>query len=91
MPETNRCWPARIAGLRGNPDGGVPIAFRPAADATAQKLRDWWPSIADGDKEFVYTAEELGDAALAAYVNAFGDSPPADNDLSIELPRRSRA
>jgi len=60
---------------------------RPAADATAEKLRGWWPSIADGDKEFAYTAEELGDAALAAYVNAFSDSPPADNDLSIELPR----
>ena len=58
---------------------------RPRADATSEKLRDWWPSIADGDKEFAYTAEELGDAALAAYVNAFNDSPPVDNDLSIEL------
>lgn len=61
---------------------------RPQADATAAKLREWWPSIADGDKAFAYTAEELGDAALAAYVNAFNDSPPADNDLSIQLPRR---
>ena len=58
---------------------------RPQADVAAQKLRDWWPAIADGDEQFTYTEEELGDAALAAYVNAFSDRPPADNDLKIVL------
>ncbi len=58
------------------------------AESTAHKLRDWWPAIADGDERFAYTAEELGDASLAAYVNAFSDSPPADNDLTIELAPR---
>jgi predicted phosphodiesterase len=58
------------------------------AEPTAAKLRDWWPAIAEGDEQFAYTAEELGDASLAAYVNAFSDRPPADNDLTIELPRR---
>ncbi|MBI4515395.1 MAG: metallophosphoesterase [Deltaproteobacteria bacterium] len=62
---------------------------RSQADAAAHKLRDWWPSVADGDEQFAYTAEELGDAALAAYVNSFSDRPPADNDLTIELSRRS--
>jgi len=57
------------------------------AEEAAQKLRDWWPAIADGDEQFAYTAEYLGDSALAAYVNAFSDRPPADNDLVIELPR----
>jgi 3',5'-cyclic AMP phosphodiesterase CpdA len=61
---------------------------RTHAAATAQRLRDWWPSIADGDAQFAYTAEELGNTALAAYVNDFSDRPPADNDLTIELPRR---
>jgi len=56
---------------------------RPRAEVTARKLRDWWPSVADGDEQFAYTAEELGDAGLAAYVNAFSDRPPADNDLEI--------
>jgi 3',5'-cyclic AMP phosphodiesterase CpdA len=58
---------------------------RPQADVTAQKLRDWWPAIADGDEQFAYTEADLGDAALAAYVNAFSDRPPADNDLQIVL------
>lgn len=58
------------------------------AEITAEKLRDWWPRIADGDEAFAYAEEELGDAALAAYVNSFNDEPPADNDLVIELPRR---
>jgi predicted phosphodiesterase len=61
---------------------------RPRAEVAAQKLRDWWPAIADGDEQFAYTEEELGDAALAGYVNAFSDRPPADNELAIELPRR---
>jgi hypothetical protein len=61
---------------------------RERAEATARKLRDWWPAIADGDERFAYTAEGLGDAALAAYVNSFSDRPPADNDLTIELPPR---
>ena len=60
---------------------------RRRAEATAHKLRDWWPSIAEGDAQFAYAAEGLGDAALAAYVNSFSDRPPADNDLSIELRR----
>ena len=58
---------------------------RARAEVTAQKLRDWWPSVAEGDEQFAYTAEELGDAALAAYVNSFSDRPPADNDLQIML------
>jgi predicted phosphodiesterase len=61
---------------------------RERAEATAQKLREWWPSIAEGDERFAYTEEELGDAALAAYMNSFSDHPPADNDLIIELARR---
>jgi 3',5'-cyclic AMP phosphodiesterase CpdA len=59
------------------------------ADAAARALRDWWPAIADGDAGFAYTADELGDPALAAYVNAFSDRPPPDNDLTIELPHPS--
>ncbi|HVN83550.1 MAG TPA: metallophosphoesterase [Candidatus Binatia bacterium] len=59
-----------------------------SAAVTAEKLRNWWPSIADGDEQFAYTGEELGNEALAAYVNSFSDRPPADNDLTIELPRR---
>jgi len=62
---------------------------RDRADVAARKLRDWWPSIADGDERFAHTAEELGDPGLAAYVNAFSDGPPADNDLLIELAMRS--
>jgi predicted phosphodiesterase len=62
---------------------------RERAEMTAHKLRDWWPAIADGEEQFAYTAEELGDAALAAYVNSFSDTPPADNDLTIELPPRN--
>jgi 3',5'-cyclic AMP phosphodiesterase CpdA len=61
---------------------------RARAEVTAEKLRDWWPAIAQGDALFEYTAERLGDAMLAAYVNSFSDAPPADNDLAIELPRR---
>jgi len=69
--------------------GRAPFDYpRPRAEATAHKLRDWWPSIADGDEQFAYTAEELGDAALAAYLNTFSNRPPADNDLTIELPAR---
>jgi predicted phosphodiesterase len=58
---------------------------RSRADAAAQQLRDWWPRIAAGDGQFEYTAEELGDARLAAYVNAFSDMPPPDNDLIVAL------
>lgn len=58
------------------------------AEVTAEKLRDWWPRIADGDEAFLYAEEELGDGALAAYVNSFNDEPPSDNDLTIELPPR---
>jgi 3',5'-cyclic AMP phosphodiesterase CpdA len=58
------------------------------AAAAARKLREWWPSVAEGDEQFAYTEEVLGDAALAAYVNSFSDRPPPDNDLVIELPRR---
>ncbi len=60
---------------------------KPAHEArdTAEKLRAWWPTIADGDGDFEYTAEDLGDALLAAYVNSFRDRPPADNDLQIFL------
>jgi predicted phosphodiesterase len=58
---------------------------RDRAETAAAKLRNWWPSISFGDEQFAYTAEELGDPALAAYVNSFSDRPPADNDLVIEL------
>src|SRR5262249_2170123 len=44
---------------------------RAKAEAAAHALRDWWPAIADGDEQFSYTPGQLGDAALAAYVNAF--------------------
>ncbi len=65
---------------------GPPFQYpRARAEAAAQRLRDWWPSIADGDAQFAYTADEVGDPALAAYANAFSDGPPADNDLTIEL------
>lgn len=57
------------------------------AAAAARKLRDWWPAIADGEEQFAYSAEDLGDPMLAAFVNSFSDRPPADNDLCIELPR----
>ena len=59
---------------------------RARAEATAHKLRDWWPAVADGEEQFAYTAEELGDVGLAAYVNSFSDGPLPDNDLTIELP-----
>ena len=63
---------------------------RERADAAAQRLYDWWPSIAAGDEQFEYTADELGgDAFLAAYVNSFSDRPPPDNDLTIGLPKRT--
>lgn len=65
----------------------VPFNYpRDRAEITAEKLREWWPSIAAGDERFAYTEELLGDAALAAYVNSFSDTEPADNDLEIELP-----
>ncbi|MBI1818197.1 MAG: metallophosphoesterase [Deltaproteobacteria bacterium] len=67
-----------------------PYEFAPGRAAeVAERLRDWWPTIAEGNEQFAYTAEELGDAALAAYVNSFSDRPPPDNDLTIELPRRA--
>lgn len=52
---------------------------------TAKRLRDWWPTIAEGDERFSYAAEELGSAALAAYVNSFTDSDPPDNDCVLVL------
>jgi 3',5'-cyclic AMP phosphodiesterase CpdA len=61
---------------------------RDRAETVAHKLRDWWPAVADGEEQFAYSADELGDPALAAYVNSFSDRPPADNDLVIELPHR---
>ncbi|HEX7409301.1 MAG TPA: metallophosphoesterase [Candidatus Binatia bacterium] len=68
---------------------GAPFHYsRERAATAAGKLRDWWPSVAEGEEQFAYTAEELGDPALAAFVNSFSDRPPADNDLTIELPRR---
>jgi 3',5'-cyclic AMP phosphodiesterase CpdA len=59
------------------------------AATAAAKLHAWWPSVAEGDERFDYSAEELGDPLLAAYVNSFTDSPPADNDLEIELKRKA--
>jgi len=65
-----------------------PFQFaRDKAEGTARKLNDWWPSIADGDARFAYTAELLENEPLAAYVNSFSDTPPPDNDLTIELQR----
>jgi hypothetical protein len=74
-----------IAELLAHPPFSYP---RSQAESTAHKLREWWPTIADGDDRFAYSAEELGDPLLAAYINGFSDSPPPDNDLTIELPRR---
>jgi len=71
-----------IADVLGAPPFDYP---RARAEATAEKLRAWWPTVADGDEQFAYTAEELGDPALAAYVNSFSDRAPADNDLTIAL------
>lgn len=63
-----------------------PFALPPErAEAVAQQLHAWWPSIAEGDERFAYTAEELGDSRLAAYVNAFTDSDPPDNDCVLDL------
>jgi predicted phosphodiesterase len=58
---------------------------RGRAVAAAQQLRDWWPAIAQGDEQFQYTAQQLGDAALAAYINSFNDPHQWDNDVTIEL------
>lgn len=58
---------------------------RARAEEAAHRLRTWWPSIAAGDAQFTYTADDLGDAGLAAYVNSFSDRPPPDNDLTIQL------
>jgi 3',5'-cyclic AMP phosphodiesterase CpdA len=72
--------------------GAAPFHYpRPRAERTAEQLRDWWPSIAEGDAVFDYTAEGLGDPMLAAYVNSFSDTDPPDNDLTIELERRTRS
>jgi 3',5'-cyclic AMP phosphodiesterase CpdA len=60
---------------------------RDRAHTVATQLREWWPSLANGDGRFAYTAEELGDPALAAYVNSFSDGPPPDNDFAIDLSR----
>ncbi len=68
-----------------------PFAYEPdRAAEVAEKLRDWWPTIAEGDEQFTYSDEHLGDAMLAAYVNSFSDRPPPDNDFSIDLERRTR-
>jgi len=65
---------------------GQPFAYpRERAEATAHKLIDWWPAIADGDEQFHYTADQLGDEALAAYINSFNDPAPADNELTVGL------
>jgi len=72
--------------LIGDVLGAPPFSYpRARAEAAAHLLRDWWPRIAAGDGYFEYTAEELGDPALAAYVNGFSDAPPPDNDLNIAL------
>lgn len=60
------------------------------AGGCAARIRDWWPAVAAGDERFAYTAEEVGDAAVAAFVNAFTDGPPPDNDLTIELEEARR-
>ncbi len=63
-----------------------PFSLPPSrAEEVARRLHAWWPSIADGDERFAYTAEELGDAQLAAYVNAFSDTDPPDNDCVLQL------
>ncbi len=66
-----------------------PFAFeRNEARRIAERLRDWWPTVAEGDERFAYTADDVGHAALAAYVNSFSDSDPPDNDCTLIL--RSR-
>ncbi len=65
---------------------GQPFHYaRDRAEAAARRLNDWWPAISNGDEEFHYTAEQLGDPALAAYVNSFNDPGGVDNDLTIPL------
>jgi 3',5'-cyclic AMP phosphodiesterase CpdA len=75
-----------FVGILTNVLMGQPFRYpRDRAAAAARKLNDWWPAIARGDEPFHYTAEQLGDAALAAYVNSFNDAGGVDNDLTIEL------
>lgn len=65
---------------------GHPFRYpRDRAEAAARQLDDWWPAIAQGDEQFHYTAEQLGDPALAAYVNSFNDPHGVDNERTIEL------
>jgi len=61
---------------------------RHEAEARAAVLREWWPTVADGDERFAYTEEQLGDPLLVAYVNSFSDSDPPDNDLVIPVGSR---
>ena len=75
-----------FVGILTNVLMGQPFHYkRDRAAAAARRLTDWWPAIARGDEQFHYTAEQLGDAALAAYVNSFNDAVGVDNDLTIEL------
>lgn len=74
-----------FVGILADVMGGAPFNYvRHEAETRAAALRDWWPSIADGDARFTYTEEQLGDPMLAAYVNSFSDTEPPDNELVIE-------
>jgi len=87
LQEESRAFATRIFGEIVR-DGLMGAPFHlPGAQATkaAEELRDWWPNISSGDAQFAYTAEQLGHPALAAYVNAFSDIPPPDNDLTIRV------
>lgn len=71
-----------IADSLTRPPFGFP---RKRAEEVAERLHGWWPAIAEGDERFAYTAEELGDPLLAAYVNSFSDTDPPDNDCLLSL------
>ena len=75
-----------FVGILTNVLMGQPFRYpRERAAAAARQLNDWWPAIAKGDEQFHYTAEQLGDTALAAYVNSFNDPLGGDNERTIEL------
>ena len=63
-----------------------PFSFaRDKAEKAADSLREFWPSLCAGDAQFDYSAEQVGDATLASFINMFSDRPPADNELTIPL------
>lgn len=70
-----------IATIMGSPFGFA----RDKAERAADSLREFWPLLSAGDAQFDYSAEQVGDATLASFINMFSDRPPADNELTIPL------